>query len=75
MIIDYTINGTAAGDQTWDCHGTIDNADWNDHDLLGRAMQDSFIKLTQGKAVFGKPGVGCRGPYKIISFKLALVKS
>lgn len=72
MIIKFIVSGTAAGGQSFECRGAIDNADWNDQDLLGRAMRDSFMQLTQGKAVFGKPGIGCRGPYKITRFELSL---
>ena len=64
-MIGFKIIGSAANGQTFECCGKIDNADWTDHDLLGKAMLDSYHQLTSGKAVFGKPGVGCRGPYKI----------
>jgi hypothetical protein len=35
------------------------------HTLLEAAMLGSFAQLTGGKAVFGSPGVGCKGPYKV----------
>jgi len=28
-------------------------------------MIETFNQLTHGRAVFGSPGVGCRGPYDI----------
>jgi hypothetical protein len=29
------------------------------------ALQIAFWKLTHGEAVYGKPGVGCDGPYEM----------
>jgi len=64
----YTINGTGAGGTTWRTEGQveIDKAG-----LFGNvpheAMMASFNQLTQGKAIYGNPGVGCRGPYDVTS--------
>lgn len=62
----YELAGTASEGQTWKTSGVVTI------DALGRfpevpevAMIDTFGKLTKGKAVFGKPGIGCRGPYRI----------
>lgn len=63
----YTVVGTAAGDQTWTCEGTVTTTF---PDCLEDAMRAAFQQLTQGKAVFGNPGVGCRGPYKITRFEI-----
>lgn len=35
------------------------------HDAFNIAMEETFHQLTHGKAVYGSPGVGCRGPYDI----------
>ncbi len=75
MIIGFKIIGTSALGQTWECCGKIENVDWPDHDLLGKAMKESFMQLTGGKAIFGKPGVGCRGPYSIVRIELHAVPS
>jgi hypothetical protein len=58
----YKMEGSGAGGATFTTSGTI-NCEFNDafHD----AMVDSFDQLTKGRAVYGKPGAGCRGPYDI----------
>jgi hypothetical protein len=59
---DYVINGSAANGQTWTTEGRVEceyAEAWN------VANQDTFIKLTRGAAIYGKPGVGCNGPYDI----------
>lgn len=33
--------------------------------VFDEVMRDTFHQLTSGKAVYGSPGVGCRGPYAI----------
>jgi hypothetical protein len=61
----YTIKGTAAGGQTWETNGTVGA---EPGDLTGAcfvALGDSYMKLTNGEAVFGSPGLGCSGPYSI----------
>lgn len=63
----FQMQGTAAQGQTWAVSGDIE-AEW--HDVLDVSMKHTFGKLTQGKAVYGKPGVGCRGPYNITLFKV-----
>jgi hypothetical protein len=37
------------------------------NDSFGYAMEETFRQLTNGRAVYGEPGVGCRGPYGIRS--------
>jgi hypothetical protein len=64
----YTINGTAAGGQTWETTGEIEALPGNLPDVLQLAMAESFMKLTRGEAVFGHPGVGCSGPYAVARF-------
>jgi hypothetical protein len=71
MIIEYSIDGTAADGQTWTTKGRI-SAEYPQ--VFSDAMAQSFQQLTQGKAVFGKPGVGCKGPYKINRFELVTVE-
>jgi hypothetical protein len=58
----FTIEGTAAGDQVWSTTGRIE-CEWIDAFTV--AMQRSFDDLTKGRAIYGKPGIGCRGPYDI----------
>lgn len=71
MTGEYTIEGTSAGGQTWKTTGRVST----DYPYcLEDAMRDSFFQLTHGKAVFGQPGVGCSGPYKISRFELVTVE-
>lgn len=66
MTYRYEITGAAADGQTWKTDGTLKTAgpgEFTETQMM--AMKDSFAQLTQGKAVFGKPGVGCRGPYRV----------
>lgn len=58
----YTFEGTGGDGQTWKTEGTVTCKFLNVFDVAGAA---SFDQLTSGRAVFGKPGVGCRGPYDI----------
>jgi hypothetical protein len=58
----YTVEGSGADGQTFRTDGTV-SSDFSD--ALHVAMIDTFEKLTHGRALYGKPGVGCRGPYDI----------
>lgn len=67
----FRISGTAADGQTWKTEGTV----LGDFPAcLNRAMHAAFEQLTGGKAVFGHPGLGCRGPYKISKFELTTLE-
>lgn len=59
---DYTVAGTAADNQTWVATGTVKGRFPTVFDAI---MIEAFRKVTGGKAVYGKPGVGCAGPYQI----------
>lgn len=62
----YTIEGTGADGATWKVQGTVPNvAPGGFMDCFTKAMLSAFSQLTAGKAIYGKPGVGCRGPYKV----------
>jgi len=66
MTYTYIIDGTAADGQTWTTTGSVETASEGQFPATVQlAMADSFQQLTQGKAVYGQPGVGCRGPYHI----------
>lgn len=58
----YTVNGSGSNEQTWEISGTVECEFIQMH---ARIMQDTFRRLTNGQAIFGKPGVGCEGPYDI----------
>ena len=60
----FEIEGLAAGDKTWKTTGRIE---CEFADAFHAAMKSTFQQLTNGKAVYGKPGLGCSGPYDILS--------
>ena len=62
----YQLNGTAAEGQTWQANGIVETeklGDWLKTPSL--ALKDAYDQLTHGRAIYGKPGVGCRGPYRM----------
>jgi hypothetical protein len=64
IIYRYTMQRTAADDQSWETETlVVSPADFGS--IADLALRDTFQKLTNGKAVFGSPGVGCKGPYTI----------
>jgi hypothetical protein len=71
----YTVNGSAAGDQTWETSGTVELPEADFHAAVETVLRESFMKLTDGKAIFGKPGVGCNGPYSITRFTIGRAPS
>jgi hypothetical protein len=66
----FEFHGTAAGHSTWKTSGKVVDENNNLMDVFDHAMRETFLQLTQGKAVFGQPGVGCSGPYEITSLTL-----
>ena len=58
----YTVEGSGNGGKTWKTEGSMTCA-FEKVWLL--AMADTFNQLTDGKAQYGQPGVGCQGPYDI----------
>jgi len=58
----FKIEGSAADGQSWSASGNIYCEFGNAFNV---AMAQTFDQLTNGKAIYGKPGVGCRGPYDI----------
>jgi len=69
----YTVSGTAAGGQTWTVKGTANGVQGDFPHIVSGVLRELFGKLTSGKAVYGKPGVGCNGPYQIT--KLVIERS
>lgn len=71
IVYKYTMKGTAADGQSWSTNGEVSvDKPGEFANALAQAQMDSFMQLTNGKAVFGKPGLGCRGPYNIDRFTL-----
>jgi hypothetical protein len=67
----YKINGRGSNDQTWEVEGTIES---NFVDMFTNVMLECFKTLTQGKAIYGKPGVGCQGPYDVTKIVIEHIK-
>lgn len=67
----YIVSGRAAEDQSWTTTGTV-RCEF--HTLFNNVMQSSFRQMTGGKAIYGKPGIGCRGPYDIRKVEITQVK-
>lgn len=66
-----TVEGSAADGQTWRTESTVSiGSPGQFMELFTYCMRASFEQLTSGKAQFGRPGVGCRGPYRIRKFVL-----
>ena len=62
----FEIKGTAAAGQTWETQGEVETARAGEFPAVpDLAMAKAFGILTNGNAVYGKPGKGCNGPYDI----------
>jgi hypothetical protein len=62
----YEVKGSAAQDQTWETRGEVETYQAGDFPSVpGLALENSFMKLTAGEAIYGSPGIGCKGPYGI----------
>lgn len=64
----YKVEGTDAEGNGWTCEGVFSNSTMN----VTIPMQLTFQQLTDGRAVFGEPGKGCKGPYNIHKFNVEL---
>jgi hypothetical protein len=69
----YSMSGTAAMGQTFAVQGRIGLKPGDFSEAFTQAMRDAFSRITRGRAVFGKPGIGCDGPYTIREFTIQVV--
>jgi hypothetical protein len=58
----FQVSGLTTDGMAWQTSGVIEATA---NEVWELALMHSFHALTHGKAVFGKPGVGCKGPYEI----------
>lgn len=73
MKYKFKVEGMAAAGQSWTASGVVAAASPGQFQLvIDGAMRETFAQLTGGKAIYGKPGIGCRGPYTITSFLLTV---
>ena len=63
----FAIAGSGANGQSWKTSGTL-HCDFIH--AFDAAMEETFRQLTQGLAVYGRPGLGCLGPYDIHSVEI-----
>ncbi len=67
----YRIEGTASEGQTWFVVGEVTAQTAGQfQQTVELAMRKSFMDLTNGEAVYGQPGKGCVGPYRVTKFVL-----
>lgn len=72
MKYKYEVHGCSA-ENSWSTGGHLEAATAGEFiDLPMKALSTAFADLTQGKAVFGYPGVGCKGPYSITKLLIEL---
>lgn len=62
----FSVSGQGSEGNVFDATGVTPPCEL--HEAFDVIMKDAFHQLTQGKAVFGHPGVGCKGPYRIRRF-------
>lgn len=67
----FAVEGTAADGQTW---STEHEFDCDFSAVFVHGMRSSFLALTEGRAVFGRPGEGCHGPYNVTKIVIEQVK-
>ena len=63
----YQVLGFTADGVSWQTDGTVESDAAN---VWQRVMIQTFNALTHGKAIYGKPGVACKGPYDIRSVRV-----
>jgi hypothetical protein len=69
----YTVAGIAADGQTWNCADAVEvETDKQFVETVNKVLRDCFVKLTKGEAVFGRPGLGCSGPYRVTAMNIKL---
>lgn len=56
----YEVTGSGANGQTWKAEGVVSSP--FEH-VFTHVMKECFDKITKGKAIYGKPGLSCQGPY------------
>jgi hypothetical protein len=71
----YQVQGRGAKDEAWFTSGKVTaNGGGAFMPAIQETMRRSFVDLTQGKATYGSPGLGCAGPYRITSLTVSEVR-
>ena len=64
----FKVTGQGADSQPWETSGVVVNDTPGAFGAVpDTVLRETFFNLTEGKAAFGLPGVGCKGPYRIKS--------
>lgn len=68
----WQISGQDSRNNCWSTSGTLPGPyKPGEFDIaLSDAQMQAFMQLTAGKALFGRPGVACRGPYRITRLQM-----
>jgi hypothetical protein len=75
-VYDCVIEGYGADGQTWAITETLKTDEIGQFMSLPPVlMRRAFHKLTNGTAIFGQPGVGCKGPYTVTRMLIEQVLS
>jgi len=62
----YEVGGVGGDGGTWRVEGSMEiEVPGHFYTLPDKIMREVFGALTQGKAIYGSPGVACRGPYTV----------
>lgn len=63
----YRVHGIGGQGQTWAVTGIVEiDCEKRSFAVVPQfVIENAFEKLTHGKAVYGSPGLGCVGPYRI----------
>lgn len=71
----YVVDGTDATGQKWQVTGYVDTFPGGVFRKVPEVAEaEMFVQLTQGKAVFGHPGLMCKGPYRVRKFVIEELK-
>jgi hypothetical protein len=63
------VGGEDAKGQTWEIEDVV-HCEFQE--LWHMTASRVFNRLTEGKAEFGRPGTGCKGPYRITDIEMHL---
>ena len=66
----YQVLGNDANGNSWATSGTVQS---EFSSVFTKVMVQTFHALSHGKAIYGKPGLACKGPYDIKSFRVEQV--
>jgi hypothetical protein len=75
VLYRYQVDGRDRDGQTWMVRGEVQTRDGGLSQVVMDALRESFMAVTEGRAVYGHPGVTCTGPYVITRVLLERVET